>query len=110
MANTTESIECYSPAQAEALAREILDPNLDIGQLRQKAERLLTTDNPLRIFEKLTQEDRKNLVNRVDQVRRPGFRPSSASLYSHCIYKGIPGVRHTECGAFDPLRQNLRRY
>jgi hypothetical protein len=110
MANTTENLECYSPAQAEMLAREILDPNLDIGRLRQQAERLLATDNPLRIFENLTQGGRENLVNRVDQVRRPGCRLSSATLYSHCIYKGIPGGRHTECGVFDSLRQNLRRY
>jgi hypothetical protein len=70
MVKATETPACHTPVQDETLARALLDSNPKTRQFRRRAGRLLAADDPLRIVEKLTPEDRRRLVDRVDQVRR----------------------------------------
>jgi hypothetical protein len=81
MVRTTEDLACHTLAQDETLFRTLLDPGRPrIGRVRQQAGRFLTANNSLGIVGKLTPEERRRLINRVDQVRRLGYRSFSAAF------------------------------
>ena len=81
MVKATENPACHTPAQGEALARALLDSNPKTRRFRRRAGRLLASDDPLRIVEKLTPEDRGRLVDKVDQVRR-GYRSFFVTVFT----------------------------
>ena len=81
MVRTTEDLARHTLAQDEALFRTLLDPGRPkIGRVRKQAGRFLTANNSLGIVGKLIPEERRRLIDRVDHVRRLGYRSSSATF------------------------------
>jgi hypothetical protein len=82
MVKAAENLAYHAPPQDETLVRALLDPRrpkIRRLRVRQQAGRLLAADDSLRLVGNLTPEERRRLVNRVDQVRRPGYRSFSAA-------------------------------
>jgi hypothetical protein len=108
MVKVTENPARHTPAQDETLARALLDSNPKTRRFRRRAGRLLAADDPLRIVEKLTPEDRRRLVDRVDQVRRQ-VTGRSLPLCSRCVSKGVPERQPQKRGVLDLIGRILQR-
>ena len=82
MTRTTEDPARHTYAHAEALFRAFLDSVLQTEQLEQ-TWRLLSNKHLMRVIEKVTPDDQKKFVNKINQVCYLDSRSSSSTISPH---------------------------
>lgn len=112
MAKTTKGPPCHALTPAESLAHTFLNSRLQIGQLKEQAELLLTSKNFQRVVEQLTPEDLERLVRKFHEVRHSGCRSCFPIVFfiSYCVHKGVSYRRRPRQKVFDLVRRLLQCY
>ena len=65
----------------DSLVQVLLSSDPQTGQLEEHARHLLSCEHLIRNIGKIVQGDRVKLINKLNQVRSPGSRPSSVMAW-----------------------------
>jgi hypothetical protein len=104
---TTNDPARRTATPTETLVNSFLNPPILIIRLRQQAELLLSQRDLPQIVGKMVPEDKKELIDKLNQVCCPDHRWFLA-LFPHAFPKGVPGCWRTGQTVLDLVRELLQ--